>query len=171
MSRSDPTVSRPRGPLPPRGRPWDPADEPLRRWESLIERQIRDAQDAGAFDDLPFQGERLPPIDDAYAGDRASGFRILRNAGISPSWIEADKEIRALLAERARLLDQAPRTAPLSRGPLRARLEALLLAHNAAVLRLNHEAPTLQQHRRPLDVGAELAQLDATWRTVDAPRR
>ncbi|MBM4408962.1 MAG: DUF1992 domain-containing protein [Chloroflexi bacterium] len=73
-----------RGPPPPRGTPWEPMDEPLRRWESLIERQIREARDAGAFDDLPYQGEPLPPIDDAYAGEQAAAFRILRSAGVAP---------------------------------------------------------------------------------------
>ena len=37
-------------------------------WESLIERQIREAAEAGAFDDLPHQGERLPLEDDSLAG-------------------------------------------------------------------------------------------------------
>jgi hypothetical protein len=167
MSTTDPTTRPRRGPLPPPGRPWEAADEPLRRWESLIERQIREAQEAGDFDDLPHRGEPLPAIDDAYAGDRAAAFAILRNGGVAPSWIEADKEVRGLLAERARLLDRAPRTAPLSRRGLGERLEAVLRAHNAAVLRLNHEAPTLQQHRRALDIRAELAALDAMWRAVD----
>ena len=167
----DPTLRPRRGPAPPRGRPWDPADEPLRRWESLVERQIRDAQDAGAFDDLPFQGEPLPRIDDAYAGDRAGAFRILRSHGVAPAWIETDKEIRALLAERSRLLEQASRTRPLSRRRLRDRLEEVVRAHNAVLLRLNHEAPTTRQHRSPLDLAAELKRLDATWRAIDAPHR
>ena len=168
---SDPTVRPQRGPAPARGKPWDPADEPLRRWESLIERQIRDAQDAGAFDDLPFRGEPLPPVDDAFAGERASAFRILRNHGVAPGWIESDKEIRALLAQRSGLLEQAQWTAPLSRRRLRHRLEEVVRAHNAAVLRLNHEAPTMRQHRSPLDLAADLAWLDTTWRATDAPRR
>jgi hypothetical protein len=170
MSSSDPTARRRRGPPPPWGEPWEPADEPLRRWESLIERQIREAQRSGEFDHLPHQGEPLPAVDDAYAGERASAFNLLRNHGIAPGWIEADKQVRALLAERARLLELAPRTAPLSRRGLRNRLEQVLHAHNAAVLRLNHDAPTLQQHRLPLDVAAELANLEAMWRAVDGPR-
>ena len=37
-------------------------------WESLVERQIREAMDAGAFDELPYRGERLPIEDDSAAG-------------------------------------------------------------------------------------------------------
>jgi hypothetical protein len=33
-------------------------------------------------------------------------------------------------------------------------------AANEAILRVNHEAPTERQHRRPLDLEAELASLD-----------
>jgi hypothetical protein len=35
---------------------------------------------------------------------------------------------------------------------------------NAAIARLNAEAPTDRQHRRPLDIAAELARLDPTGR-------
>lgn len=166
------TPSRaPRGGQPARDRPGEAGDEPLRRWESLVERQIRDAQEAGQFDDLPYQGEPLPPVDDAWAGEMAGAFRILRNAGVAPAWVEADKEVRRLLDERARLLEQAPRTGPLSRPRLRARLDAVIRAHNTAVLRLNHEAPSARQHRAPLDVDAELGRLDATWRSAHEPGR
>ena len=156
-----------RGPPPPRGKPWEPADEPLRRWESLIERQIREAQEAGAFDDLPHQGEPLPRIDDAYAGEQAAAFRILRSAGIAPGWIEADKEVRALAAERDRVFARAARTSPLMRRRERELLEKIVRAHNAAVARLNHEAPSERLHRLPFDLRADVARLDATWRDAD----
>lgn len=160
-----------RGPSPAPGRPWDAAEEPLRRWESFIERQIREAQEAGAFEDLPYQGEPLPAIDDAYAGEQAAGFRILRNAGVAPGWIEADKDARRFLAERDRLFERAARTGVLSRRRVRHRLEEIVRSYNAAVLRLNHDAPSDAQHRRSMDLGRELAHLDSIWRDADAPRR
>jgi hypothetical protein len=160
-----------RGPYPTPGRPWDAAEEPLRRWESSIERQIREAQEAGAFDALPYQGEPLPPVDDAYAGEQAAGFRILRNAGVAPGWIEADKDARRHLDERDRLFERAARTGLLSRRGLRHRLEEVVRAYNAVVLRLNHDAPSDAQHRRSMDLGRELAHLDSIWRDIDATRR
>ena len=128
-----------------------------------MERAIRDAQDAGAFDNLPYQGQRLPLEDDSAAGDLASAFRLMRNAGAAPRWIEADREIRRLLVERDRLLDRASRAGPLMRKRDREEFRRVVENVNAAVLILNHEAPTPMQHRRPLDVAAEVAALEARW--------
>ena len=83
-------------------------------WESLVERQIREAMDDGAFDDLPYQGERLPLEDDSAAGDWAMAHRMLRSAGAAPPWIESDKEARRLLAELDALVERAPRDVRVS---------------------------------------------------------
>lgn len=132
-------------------------------WESLVERQLREAMDDGRFDDLPYQGERLPVEDDAYAGDRAMAFHVLRNANLAPAWIEADKEARELLAGRDAILARA--AARTMRSAIAARrdrteLEALVIEINATIARLNAEAPTDRQHRRPLSLADELAHLD-----------
>ncbi len=91
-------------------------------------------------------------------------FRMLRNAGAAPPWIEADKEVRRLLAQRDALLARVAAT-PSSRGVAsrsdRTALEGLVRQVNAAIARLNAEAPTDRQHRRPLDIAAELERLDA----------
>jgi hypothetical protein len=42
------------------------------------------------------------------SGDRAMAHRLLRNAGVAPAWIEADKAARALLEERDRALVVVP---------------------------------------------------------------
>jgi hypothetical protein len=135
-------------------------------WESLVDRQIREAMESGAFDDLPFQGQRLPLEDDALAGDRAMAFHVLRNAGVAPPWIEADKEARTLLERRDAIFARAASsaTSAFARRRDRAELERLVVAINAAVARLNAEAPTDRQHRRPLVPEDELARLDALYR-------
>src|SRR3954454_25279963 len=83
-------------------------------WESLVEKQIRDAMSQGAFDDLPFRGQRLPLEDDSAAGDWAMGYRILREAGAAPPWIESDKEARRQMAELEDLIERDARMWPLS---------------------------------------------------------
>ena len=128
--------------------------------ESLIERQIRAAQEAGAFDDLPHQGEPLPLVDDSAAGEWALAYRMLRNANFAPPWIEADKEVRALLARRDAVLERAPRSSGIGRRRDRDELTQIVRAANDAILRVNNEAPTARQHRRPLDLEAELEALD-----------
>jgi DnaJ-like protein len=146
----------------PPGSANDP-DHRLRVRDTLIEKIIRGAQERGAFDELPYQGERLPPTNDEHAGDMASAFRILRNADAAPPWIEADKLVRSLLAERDRLFERASRSGPLSRPRYRDQLRELVREHNRAVFSLNHQAPTARQHRQPLDLATELAALEARW--------
>ena len=86
-------------------------------------------------------------------------FHMLRNAGVAPPWIEADKEVRAALDERDRLLAQARSREPegvmgrLGRHRLHQQLDRLVDAHDAAVARLNAGAPSLSLHRRPMDRG------------------
>jgi hypothetical protein len=128
-------------------------------WESLVERQLREAMEEGAFDELPYQGERLPLEDDSAAGDWAMAYRMIRNAGAAPPWIEADKEVRRLFDRRDAILARAARSRVPSQRD-RAALEAVIIEINGAIARLNAEAPTDRQHRRPLDIREELARLD-----------
>jgi hypothetical protein len=137
-------------------------------WESLIERQIREAMEEGAFDALPHQGEPLPLEDDSGAGDWAMAHRMLRDAGMAPPWIEADKEVRALLGRRDALLERAPRVAPAGRARIRTELTDIVTDANSAIARLNAAAPTAARHRRVLDPDRELARLDEAFRRDDA---
>lgn len=77
-------------------------------YENWLEQSIREAQQRGEFDNLSGQGKPQDLTFDPNAGDRDSGFRILKNNGLAPAWIEADKAIRA---EQAALADLAERTA------------------------------------------------------------
>lgn len=143
----------------------DPAEPSRRRIrETLIERQIREAMEDGRFDGLPYQGARLPLEDDSAAGDRALAHRVLKNAGVAPGWIEADKTVRALLDERDRLVARAPRMSPQALIRARAELRRLTDATNRAILRVNIDAPTDRQHRQTLDAEVELARFDAAAR-------
>ena len=137
-----------------RSNPWQP---PAR--EPLIERQIREAREAGAFDDLPFQGERIPIEDDSAAGDWALAHHILKNAHMVPPWIATDREVRALLARRDAILARALRSGEIGRERERRELRRVVDDANRAIAILNNEAPTDRQHRRLLDLDAELGAL------------
>ena len=132
-------------------------------WESLVERQIREAMEGGAFEDLPYHGERLPIEDDSAAGEFAMANRMLKNAGAAPPWIESDKEARRLLAEIEASLGRAPRVSALSRDRVRRDHTALVVAANRAIERVNAEAPTDRQHRRPIDAAAEAERLERAF--------
>jgi hypothetical protein len=133
-------------------------------WESLVDRQIREAMEDGRFDDLPFRGERIPLEDDERAGEWAMAFHMLKNAGVAPPWIEADKEVRSLLGRRDAILERAAGASSIARSRYRRDLERSVVEANAAIARLNAEAPTDRQHRRPLRLDEELARFDATAR-------
>jgi len=131
-------------------------------WESLIDRQVREAAAAGAFDDLPFAGERIPIDDDG--SEWALAHHVLRQAGGVPPWVATDQEIRDLLAERDLLLARASGSGVPTRERDRAAIERLVTAVNRLALRLEHEAPTPRQHRPRLSLDAELARLEAAAR-------
>ena len=82
-------------------------------WGRIVEEQIRDAQQKGAFDDLANQGSPLDFNDDetAFEGDLKMAHHILKNADALPFWIELDKEIRARQEYCRDLLEQI-RAAP-----------------------------------------------------------
>jgi Domain of unknown function (DUF1992) len=148
----------------PDPRAWNPY-APAR--EKLIDRQVREAQEAGAFDNLPHEGQRLPIEDDSAAGDWALAYRMLKGANFAPPWIETDKEVRALLARRDAILERAPRSSAIARSRDEKELREVVTAANQAIFRLNHEAPTARQHRRLLDLDAELAALAAAHAGTD----
>ena len=147
----------------PQRRDADGTRQTAHSWESLVERQIREAMEAGAFDQLPHQDERLPLEDDSAAGEWAMAHRMLRNAGIAPPWIESDKEARRLLGELEALIGRAPRTSAVSRARLRARLARIVDDANRAITRVNAEAPTTRQHRRLLVPVEQAERLDRAF--------
>lgn len=147
---------------PERPDPAEPSRQKVR--ETIVERQIREAMDDGRFDDLPYQGERLPIDDDALSREWALAHRMLKNAGVAPAWIEADKQARALLDERDRLLERAPRLSPLGRRRGRDELARIVEAANRAITRVNIEAPTDRQQRRLLDLEVEMRRFERAAR-------
>jgi hypothetical protein len=134
-------------------------------WESLIERQIRESMAAGDFDNLPYRGEPIPIDDDG--SEMALAHHVLRQAGFAPGWVATDVEIRLLLARRDELLERARHAATRARERDRTRhrevMRGLVAEVNRLVLRLEHEAPTPRQHRRRLDLDAELAALESAF--------
>jgi hypothetical protein len=133
-------------------------------WESLVERQIREAMEEGAFTELPFVGQRLPIEDDSAAGEWGLAHRMLKNAGAAPPWIESDKDARRHLAEIERLVEAAAEATIVSRARLRCDVVQAVTAANHAIERLNAEAPTDRQHRRLRDPEIELERLERAFR-------
>jgi hypothetical protein len=132
-------------------------------WETLIDRQIREAIREGQFENLPHQGEALPNDDNPFAGDMALAFHLLKGAGYAPPWVEADKEVRELVGRHDAILARAasgPAPSSIARQRDRAELEDLVVRINMAIARVNAGAPTDRQHRRPVAAADVLARYD-----------
>jgi hypothetical protein len=138
------------------------------RWESLADRQIREAQERGEFDDLPYHGKPLPRVDDSHAGEMAMAFGILRNHNVAPPWIEADKDARQMLERRDDILRRARHASPMMRGRYRKELSETVHAYNRAVDVLAVEAPSYRQHRPRMIEARELEELEKIWLERDA---
>jgi DnaJ family protein C protein 28 len=150
-------------------------------WESWIDQEIRKAQERGAFDALPGAGKRVDLTPDPHARGQELGFKILKDAGFAPEWIEMDKAIRGKLAqERAQLAqrygtwqtrmkeldDRSDAWAEVERKRILAgwenavaSFERALGAINRQIRELNLKVPGPRFQRSILDVDSELARV------------
>ncbi|MEW5720649.1 MAG: DUF1992 domain-containing protein [Chloroflexota bacterium] len=84
--------------------------KPPRDWESAIDKQIREAMERGEFDNLRGAGKPLNLGDYSHVPDDWQlAFKMLKDAGYAPEWIEQGKEIRAELQSLATFLEQQTR--------------------------------------------------------------
>ena len=152
-----------------------------RDWESLIDQQIREAQERGKFDHLPGQGKPLDLGRNPYAKDQELAFKLLQDAGFAPDWIELDKALRGRL-ERARtvlarrwewrekrfgeLADQSGNWAEAERGRTQAsweqavsEFELEIEALNREIADLNLKVPSPRFQRSNVDARREVERL------------
>jgi len=120
------------------------------KWESIAERKIREAMEAGVFDNLPDRGKPIPLDVNPYEDPSLRmAHHLLRVNGFAPAWIEDGREIDESAARLKLLLrDRSPRAAQ----EFRDRASEL----NRRILTYNLKCPSMQFHRRPIDIPAEL---------------
>lgn len=103
-----------------------PLNADLPRWESWIDQAISEAQERGDFDNLPGRGEPLVIEENREAGDWEMGYHLLKNAEMSPPWMELNREVQAETAVlaairerycRAQAADDAPQSPPPALAP------------------------------------------------------
>lgn len=143
-------------------------------FEQLIESQIKDAMDAGAFDNLPGAGKPFAWSDlERLAGDNWLGYKVLQNGGMLPEWlglardIERDQEAldeldkrHARLCESAASEDDWPRYLPGIRVLL-SRYEDAARELRKKQDRFNLAAPSLRSERPAVWVEHHLERLRA----------
>ena len=88
-------------------KPTHDKKQPSCGWESAIDKQIRKAIERGEFNNLRGAGKPLNLDDNPHIpADWRLAFKVLREAGVAPEWIEQGKEIRAELQSLATFLEQ-----------------------------------------------------------------
>ena len=69
----------------------------MRRWDSLVDRLLQEAQDSGKFDNLPGQGKRIEFEDDSHVPeDMRLANKILKDHDLVPEWIMHGKDIESM---------------------------------------------------------------------------
>ena len=72
-------------------------ETPMVAFEKIVERKIREAQEKGAFDNLPGSGNPIDLQDDSnIPEDLRLAYKILKNADCLPPEIQLRKEIRQM---------------------------------------------------------------------------
>ena len=120
------------------------------KWESIAERKIQEAMDAGVFDNLPDRGKPIPldknPFEDP---SEWMAHHLLRVNGFAPPWIEEARDIDASAASlRALVRERSERAI----AEFRERGREL----NRRILAYNLKCPAPQLHKLPLDLNAEI---------------
>jgi hypothetical protein len=83
---------------------------PISGFDALVEKQVRDAQAQGAFDDLPGAGKPLKLDDDAMVPEELrAAYRVLKNSGYVPPEVEALRDLRAIEFMLKNTRDEAER--------------------------------------------------------------
>ena len=133
-------------------------------WESAVERQIREAQERGDFDDLPGRGRPLPL--EAWEGEWALAFHVLRQAGETLPWIALGNEIEQRQEHLARLRSEAARLQPSQRARLRQRYLAEAAELDKLLAQFNNLVPTRRLDRGRLPPHVAAAQFDQACRAT-----
>jgi len=151
--------------------------------EIIADRKIRDAQEEGAFDNLPGKGQPLNlDFDPRVPPELRAAYRMMKDAQLLPDWIQLDKEIRQRQAQwdarveayaARREEDAAHRPARGDRGfdvdLDRARERFLYRAAeglcelNRMIDRLNLMVPAISRQRLRIDVVERLEALETRF--------
>lgn len=137
------------------------------KWESLVDKLIREAMERGDFDELSGRGEPVDLSENPFEDPEVrTAHRLLRNAGFAPAWLEEQKDIdenlkraRATLT-RARDLfrDEIPRGARWQRAVQE--FCETVAELNQRIRMYNLKAPGTVFHRKVFDASAFIHELE-----------
>jgi hypothetical protein len=134
-----------------------------RQWESAVDKQIREAEERGEFDNLPGRGKPLHLED--WDAEWGIAYHVLKQAGETLPWIALGRDIEAAQARLRGMLSQVARI-PLAE---RARARERYLREAAAVDKMLEEyafiVPVRHLERGRLPPHIAAAQFNAALHT------
>jgi DnaJ family protein C protein 28 len=130
------------------------------KWESIAERKIREALEAGVFENLPDKGRPIRldrnPFEDPTLW---AAHHLLRVNGFAPPWVEEAREIEQEAGRlRANLADAFRQHAADHRARERAveQFREGGAELNRRILTYNLKSPAVRFHKRPMDLESEV---------------
>jgi DnaJ homolog subfamily C member 28 len=132
----------------------------MNRRESMAEKMLREAIEAGEFDNLPGKGKPIDLSENPFEDpDLRVVHKLLRDAGFAPAWIEERKDIDAEFGLARETLSRAWKLYnPAGRSPNPANWERNVQEFRGKVAELNRrikiynlKAPAAVFHRRVID--------------------
>jgi hypothetical protein len=134
-----------------------------RQWESAVDKQIREAEERGDFDNLPGRGQPLRLED--WDQEWGLAYHVLKQAGETLPWIALGQDIDAARSRLDEFLRRVPSISPTERPRARewylrkaAELDKLLEEYAFSV-------PVRQLERGRLPPRIAAAQFDAAANT------
>lgn len=133
----------------------------MNRLESMAEKMLREAIEAGEFDNLPGKGKPMDLSENPFEDpDLRVVHKLLRNAGFAPAWIEERKDIDAqfdsahLTLSRAWSLYRPGGNSPNEAAWQRnlSEFRAIVAELNSRIKMYNLKAPAAVFHRRQFEV-------------------
>jgi hypothetical protein len=123
--------------------------------EILAEKRIAEAIASGAFDGLPGRGRPLKLDDESMVpSEWRLAYRLLRDNGFAPAWIESGAAIRRDL-EQARAELRAVGRRDVGRSAAEARFAARAAELNRRIVRHNLMAPASHWHIAVVDAARD----------------
>ncbi len=153
----------------------------MRKFESPLDRSLREARERGDFDDLPQHGKPIKVKVNPLTGDIAQ--QLLDDAECDPPWLEAQRELDYLLGEARQIFLRSLRSINQQRAALATaeptlraerqininqraerahnRFAEAIAAINKKIFDYNLIAPDLQIQRLKIDLDTEIQTLTA----------
>lgn len=146
-----------------------PDQTQMPKYESLIDKLIRESMERGEFDHLSGTGEPIDLSENPFEPpETRTAHRLLRNAGFAPAWLEERKDIDSSY-ERAKTILVRAKELYLRGGNISGNAQwsravkefrETIAELNGRIRHYNLKAPAVVFHRKTIDADTLIQQLE-----------